>query len=264
VTHPDIESRVDAYLDRELDSSEVSDLEAHLARCPECARFRDERLALRAAITENLPVFEAPDSLRERIRMASRAPTRTERRGTRRATVQAWWRPLAMAASLVIVALSSWQVATQRAADRSLTDALLASHIRSLMPGHLTDVLSSDQHTVKPWFNGRLDFSPPVFDLAGRGYPLLGGRLDYVDGRAVAALVYGRRQHVINVFVWPESRGPAAAPTPSTRQGYHMLHWSSGDYSYWAVSDLGLPELKDFSVLLEQADSAGVTALSPS
>jgi anti-sigma factor RsiW len=261
MTHPEIESRVDAYLDQELDTADVRDLEAHLAQCRECASFRDERLALRAAVKADLPVFRAPDSLRERIRTASRISPQAAR--ARRTTVRGWWQPLAMAASLVIVALGSWQLATQHAAARSLSDALLASHIRSLMPGHLTDVLSSDQHTVKPWFNGRLDFSPPVYDLAGRGYPLLGGRLDYVDGRAVAALVYGRRQHVINVFVWPESRGPAAVSAPSTRQGYHVLHWVSADYSYWAVSDLGLPELTAFSVLLQQADSAVATAASP-
>jgi anti-sigma factor RsiW len=133
---------------------------------------------------------------------------------------------------------------------------VLASHIRSLMPGHLTDVPSSDQHTVKPWFNGRLDFSPPVYDFSGRGYPLLGGRLDYVDGRAVAALVYGRRQHLINEFLWPAGRGAAAVPATRTSQGYHLLHWTTADYSYWVVSDLGLAELRDLAGLLQRADSA--------
>src|SRR2546422_10613868 len=132
----------------------------------------------------------------------------------------------------------------------------LTSHIRSLMPGHLTDVPSSDQHTVKPWFNGKLDFSPPVFDFAGRDYPLIGGRLDYVGGRSVAALVYGRRQHLINVLLWPAARGPPAAPATRTQQGYHLLHWATADYAYWVVSDLGLPELGDFAGLLRQADSA--------
>ena len=123
------------------------------------------------------------------------------------------------------------------------------------MPGHLTDVLSSDQHTVKPWFNGRLDFSPPVSDFAGRGYPLLGGRLDYLDGRPVAALVYGRRQHVINVYLWPGAGGANAGAT-RTRQGYHVLHWTTRDYTYWVASDLGLAELQDFVALLQGADAA--------
>ncbi len=165
------------------------------------------------------------------------------------------WRSLAVAASLVVVALGSWRLALQRAAGETLADDVLTSHIRSLMPGHLTDVLSSDQHTVKPWFNGRLDFSPPVYDFSGRGYPLLGGRLDYVNGRGVAALVYGRRQHLINVFLWPAADRSAAAPSTRTRQGYHLLHWAAADYTYWVVSDLGLPELGDFAGLLRQADS---------
>jgi anti-sigma factor RsiW len=134
---------------------------------------------------------------------------------------------------------------------------VLASHIRSLMPGHLTDVLSSDQHTVKPWFNGRLDFSPPVYDFAERGYPLLGGRLDYVDGRVVAALAYGRRQHLINVFLWPATRSPGGAPLTRDRQGYHLLHWATTEYAYWLVSDLGPADLRDFARLVQQADSAG-------
>src|SRR5258706_219247 len=146
------------------------------------------------------------------------------------------------------------RLALRRAAGVALADDVLASHIRSLMPGHLTDVLSSDQHTVKPWFNGRLDFSPAVYDFVGRGYPLLGGRIDYVGGRSVAALVYGRRQHVINVLLWPAARGPAGGPSARTRQGYHELHWT-GDYTYWVVSDLGLAELQDFAQLLRQADS---------
>ena len=160
-----------------------------------------------------------------------------------------------MAASLAVVAIGSWNLALQRAAGSALADDVLASHIRSLMPGHLTDVLSSDQHTVKPWFNGRLDYSPPVYDFAARGYPLLGGRLDYVDGRAVAALTYGRRQHLINVFLWPAARGPSAAPKTRDRQGYHLLHWTTADYTYWVVSDLGLAELHDFAQLVQQADS---------
>ncbi len=117
------------------------------------------------------------------------------------------------------------------------------------MPGHLTDVLSSDQHTVKPWFNGKIDYSPPVSDFAGQGYPLIGGRLDYVGGRPVAALVYGRRQHIINVLLWPAtSRTDGSAVR--TRQGYHLLHWTTADYTYWVVSDLGMAELQDFARLL--------------
>jgi len=254
VTHPGFEAQLDAYLDGELAAGDARELEVHLAQCPECARFRDGRLELRAAITARVPVFPAPDALRERVRAAvgaarARAPHRFTARGV--------WRPLALAASLAVVALGSWRLALQRAAGETLADEVLASHIRSLMPGHLTDVLSSDQHTVKPWFNGRLDFSPPVYDFSARGYPLLGGRLDYVDGRDVAALVYGRRQHLINVFLWPAARGLAAVPSTRARQGYHLLHWTTADYTCWVVSDLGLAEFQDFAQLMRQADSTG-------
>ncbi len=255
MTHPSFEAQLDAYLDGELASGDARELEAHLAQCPDCARFRDERLALRAAIQERVPAFQAPDALRERVRTALRGRDASRPWSPSRFGTPIIWRSLALAASLAVVALGSWRLALQRAAGERLTDQVLASHIRSLMPGHLTDVLSSDQHTVKPWFNGRLDFSPPVYDFAGRGYPLLGGRLDYVDGRPVAALVYGRRQHVINVFLWPAMRGPAAGPANRTQQGYHMLHWSTPDYAYWIVSDLGLAELQDYAQLLRQADS---------
>jgi anti-sigma factor RsiW len=254
VTHPSFEAQLDAYLDGELATGDARELEAHLAQCPECTRFRDGRLELRAAIRARVPAFQASDTLRKRVRAA--LGVAAQGRAPHRFTLRGAWRPLAVAASLALVAVGSWRLALERAAGETLTDEVLASHIRSLMPGHLTDVPSSDQHTVKPWFNGRLDFSPSVYDFSGRGYPLLGGRLDYVDGRPVAALVYGRRQHLINEFLWPAARGPAAVPSTRTRQGYHLLHWTTADYSYWVVSDLGLPELRDFAGLLRQADSA--------
>jgi anti-sigma factor RsiW len=254
VTHAGFETQLDAYLDGELAAVDARDLEAHLAQCPECTRFRDGRLELRAAIIARVPVFQAPDVLRARVRTAIGAAARA--RAHRPRTVRGLWRPLALAASLSVVALGGWDLALQHAATQTLADDVLASHIRSLMPGHLTDVLSSDQHTVKPWFNGRLDFSPPVYDFARLGYPLLGGRLEYVDGRAVAALVYGRRQHLINAFLWPAAEGSVAGPSTRTRQGYHLLHWTTADYTYWVVSDLGLPELEDFAGLLRQADGA--------
>jgi len=249
VTHSSFEAQVDAYLDGELAAAETRELETHLAQCLECTRFRDRRLELRAAIVAGVPTFQAPAALRERVRAAARARSPSAR-VFRRFNVQSVWRPLAIAASLAVVALGSWTLALQHAAGEALANDVLSSHIRSLMPGHLTDVPSSDQHTVKPWFNGRLDFSPPVYDFAGRGYPLLGGRIDYLDGRAVAALVYGRRQHVINVFVWPAGRGPSGGPKTRDRQGYHMLHWTTPDYGYWVVSDLGVTEVQDFAQLL--------------
>ena len=263
VTHPGFEAQLDAYLDGELSPADARELEAHVAQCAECARFRAERLALRDAITTRVPAFRAPDALRDRVRaslVAAVATTGTapspDMRVRSRFSPAALWRPLALAASLMLAALGGWSVARRQAAGDRRADDVLASHIRSLMPGHLTDVPSTDQHTVKPWFNGRLDFSPPVHDLAVQGYPLLGGRLDYVDGRPVAVLVYGRRQHLVNVFLWPASRGSSDGPSARDRQGYHLLHWTTADYTYWVASDLGSPELDDFARLLQQADGA--------
>jgi len=249
MTHPNLEAQLDAYLDGELAAADARALEAHIAQCSECARWRDDRVTLRAAIKSQIPVLRAPDVLRQRVRTQIRSGSRF------RATVV--WRSLALAASVAVVAFGGWQLGLQRGRGESLAAEVLTSHIRSLMPGHLTDVQSSDQHTVKPWFNGKLDYSPPVYDFAGQGFPLLGGRLDYVGGRPVAALVYGRRQHVINVVLWPRDRDPrASAPAAHTRQGYHVLRWVTPDYTYWAASDLGLAELQDFERLLLQADSA--------
>jgi anti-sigma factor RsiW len=230
----------------------------HLNECPACARFRDERLDLRSAISAGIPAFPAPELLRQRVRAALKTAARAP--APDRWSLRGVWRPLAMAASLAVVAVGSWNLALQHAAGDTLADNLLASHIRSLMPGHLTDVVSTDQHTVKPWFNGRLDFSPPVHDFAPQGYPLLGGRLDYVDGRSVAVLAYGRRQHLINVFLWPATRAPGGAPQNRNRQGYHLLHWTTPDYVYWVVSDLGPAELHDFARLVQQADSTAAVS----
>ncbi len=213
-----------------------------------------ESAALRSAIVAEIPNFTAPESLERRIRDA--LGNESEPRRAPAAAMPAFWRPLALAASLMIVAAGSWRLGADRAATRALADQVLTSHIRSLMPGHLTDVLSTDQHTVKPWFNGKLDFSPPVQDFAGEGYPLLGGRLDYVDGRPAAALVYGRRQHVINVFVWPAG-GSDVGAMESTSRGYNLVHWTTPQYSWWAVSDLAVPELRAFVTLLQREDSTG-------
>jgi anti-sigma factor RsiW len=260
MSHPDVEAQVDAYLDGELAGRDAAELEGHLAACSECRRFRADRLALRAAIGAEMPKLVAPDALRARVRAAFRQELHAA--GPRRPAAlvsPAAWRWLALAASLAVVAVGGWRLGSARTASAVLADEVLASHVRSLMPGHLSDVVSSDQHTVKPWFDGKLDFSPPVHDFAGRGYPLLGGRLDYLNGRPVAALVYGRRQHFISVFLWPAD-GAREVAAPVERRGYHLLHWATPDFTYWVTSDVGMAELQEFGGMLRLADSTASRA----
>jgi anti-sigma factor RsiW len=253
MTHSELELQLDAYLDGELASRDAREFADHLKTCRDCTRLHDARIALGAAIRAEIPPLRAPDELRTRVRSALTSAAGSP--VARRPTPAPGWRWMALAASLVLVAVGSWRLGSNRAAGEALGDQVLTSHVRSLMPGHLTDVVSSDQHTVKPWFNGKLDFSPSVYDFAGRGYPLIGGRLEYLGGRPVAALVYGRRQHLINVFLWPTARGPGGDPGETMRQGYHLLHWTTPEYTYWVVSDLGVAELREFAQLLREADS---------
>jgi anti-sigma factor RsiW len=169
------------------------------------------------------------------------------------------------------VASTTYGIVTARDAERGVARSsavaggaiahdVLASHVRSLMPGHLTDVASSNRHNVKPWFNGRLDFSPTVPRLDEQGFPLLGGRLDYVHGRPVAVVVYGRRQHIINVFSWPVGDDGAASSEPRAQNGYNLEHWRDGAVEYWAVSDLNAAELRTFVALLQHAGPAPAPA----
>ncbi|HEX6629670.1 MAG TPA: anti-sigma factor [Gemmatimonadaceae bacterium] len=256
-----------AYVDGELAPERGAEVAEHLASCAECAREYEATLETVRTVKEGLVRYRAPDVLRARVRAAIReerpfAAPPARREGWRRMMVP--WRA---AAAAVVIAVASSGLTLLAAGgrapggeERALSDEVLASHVRSLMPEHLTDVRSSDQHNVKPWFNGRLDYSPTVPRLEEAGFPLLGGRLDYVHGRPVAVVVYGRRQHVINVFSWPagadgDPRGVRETkPTLETRQGYNLLHWRSGGAEHWAASDLNAPELEQFVGLLGRAE----------
>ncbi|HWN99089.1 MAG TPA: zf-HC2 domain-containing protein [Blastocatellia bacterium] len=238
---------VDAYVDRELDLVKGLEVERHLSECGACSKRRDSLLALRSAVSR---VYHTPPaSLQKRV--MSEVHKASKREGKPRAPLAMPWRWIGVAASVVLVLVVSWsvvRVSARPSPDEVLAREVVSNHVRSLMVDHIADVPSSDQHTVKPWFNGKLNFSPPVIDLNEQGFALVGGRLDYLDGRTVAALVYKRRQHVINLFIWPTDESDSSIQT-KTHQGYNVVHWREAQMSYWAVSDLNANELREFAQL---------------
>jgi len=207
---------------------------------------------MHTAVSDNSLYFQPPAGLEDRLRTRLRKVNSVEGRVW---TLSPSWRGIGIAAALVLCIAGTWQIANTRQRS-SITETIgqevVASHVRSLMATHLTDVPSSDQHTVKPWFDGKLDFSPTVKDLSQQGFSLYGGRLDYIGNRPVAALVYQRRQHSINVFVWPTTDAPVKTEKASERQGYNVIRWSKAGMNYWAVSDLNLAELQQFVQLLQE------------
>jgi anti-sigma factor RsiW len=252
---------VPGYLDGELDLSRTIEMETHLGVCAECSGELKRMQALRVTLQRNSLGYTAPAALRERIQSSLRSSTATEtqKRASGWPAFQ-FLRPLQILrwsgafAVLALCVVAAWQLLPGLrgpGSDQQLAAEVFASHVRSLEANHLMDVVSTDQHTVKPWFDGKLDFSPPVEDLAGDGFPLVGGRLDYLEGREVAALVYQRRKHFINVFVWPDSAGSNTLQTLEPRQGYNMMRWSRGGFHFWAVSDVSAADLAEFVRLLE-------------
>ena len=243
----DFQLRLHGYLDGELDPIASTEVERHLKDCPACAKAYENQLALRSVISNASLYTEAPADLRKRVRSAVRRESGAETK-----TPVFFWRwlaigvPLVAAAAVAVLILNLAPRFSHPGEEAFLTQEIISSHVRSLMVNHLTDVASTDQHTVKPWFNGKLDFSPPVKDLAAQGFPLIGGRLDYLDGRSVAALVFQRHKHVINLFIWPAKENDSTpAPFPPG-QGYNLIHWSESEMTFWAVSDLNAKELMEF------------------
>jgi anti-sigma factor RsiW len=249
----DCQDAINAYIDDELMPDERSDMQAHLASCVDCRREHDVLAATSRTLKEGLVRHRAPDVLKARIRSALAQPTAFDRPLP---LPQRSWVRLAAAGVMIAAASSALTFGAMErpAAQHAATADVLTSHIRSLMPGHLLDIASTDQHNVKPWFNGRLDLSPSVPRLDSIGFPLLGGRIDYVSGRSVAAVVYGRRQHVINVFSWPTSDAAPLAPSVSTQKGYHIVHWRNEGMEMWAVSDLNAGELEQFVARFEETE----------
>ena len=262
---------MDGYLDGELDPITSQAIEQHLRDCGRCDQAYKTHGSLIRAIGNATPYFKASAELRERIQSSLRQGTTEQprRNGVRGAQVlfhkrqpesrpSRWetpWTWLGLAAAIIFAAIIALKVAPrlQRPeADQFLATQLIASHVRSLMANHLTDVASSDQHTVKPWLDAKLDFAPAVVDLSEKGFPLIGGRLDYLDNRPVAALIYQRRKHFLNLFVWPAGSDAAREAKTMTRQGYQLLHWVDADFNYWVVSDVNEEELQEFKDLFEE------------
>jgi anti-sigma factor (TIGR02949 family) len=239
----DCRESLNALVDGEIAGDEAEALRDHLDGCAECRREHHLLVETSSVLKEGLVRHAAPDVLKARLRSAIAQSPLLEAPMPARGPSR-----MSLAAAAVVIAIASSGITlavARRATPPAVGSEVLASHLRSLMPGHLTDVASTNQHNVKPWFNGRVDFSPAVPNLDSIGFPLLGGRLDYVDGRTVAVTVYGRREHKISVYSWPAARG-ATAPEERDVRGYHLMTWTAGGISYWAVSDLNPQELAAF------------------
>jgi anti-sigma factor RsiW len=240
------------HLDGELDLVRDLEVERHIEECPRCAREFATLRAMRTRLKDEAFRFDAPQELKEKIRRAiPAAPPRASgypsRRGAFVPRAVRFAIPLAIGAMLALFIVPR---SFGPSGNEIVAREVVASHVRSLMGSHLMDVASTDQHTVKPWFNGKLDFSPPVTDFAKEGFPLVGGRLDYIDDRPVAALVYQHGKHVINVFMWPSDRDTTSAERIRPEQGYNVEQMTVAGMNCWVVSDLNQTELKAFAELI--------------
>ncbi len=255
-------SLLHGYVDGELGLVRSMEIENHLSGCESCAQAWQRQRSLKSLLRNGSLYHRAPSGLEERVRagLAEQSGTGAETRAApapKRLLRRPWQIPSwtwAGATALTAVLVSILVMRSFRPSQQDLlAQEVVAGHIRSLMLNHLTDIESSDQHNVKPWFNGKLDFSPRVVDLASEGFPLVGGRLDYLAGRPVAALVYQRRKHVINVFTWLDGAAGTGSSGPvkvAERQGYNTFQWTKSGMAYWAVSDLNTRELEQFVQLL--------------
>ena len=248
MTCTETEILLHALLDGELDAGHAREVEAHMADCPHCTAQMRAYRELQQAMPAAQLRFTAPASLRRRIEKAfPAAPQRaSSRRSVLKGFVMGTALSTAMAASLVVAVFRTDQ-------DQRVLGDIVSAHVRSLQANHLTDVQTCDQHMVKPWFNGKLDIAPPVVDLTAKGFMLLGGRLDYIDGQAVASIVYRRRQHVINLFVTQGAASESPAAKLQTMQGYNIRRWAAQGLEFFAISDINGEELQEF---VEKFDAA--------
>lgn len=239
------------YLDGELDAARAADFERHLISCAACVSALEAHESLRSSLLHARLYERAPVSLRKKVQEQLGGSARSSVVPIRN---RAPWRWLAVAAAFLLAVFLGWRLLPLLRGNQeetTLASAIVDAHLRSLQPGHLEDVQSTDQHTVKPWFDGRLDFAPPVHDFANEGFPLQGGRLDVVHGRTVAVLVYARRKHLINVFVWPTTE-PDSEPLSGSQLGYHWIDWRKAGMEMCAISDASPDDLADLQHLLMQ------------
>ncbi|HEY4245698.1 MAG TPA: anti-sigma factor [Lacunisphaera sp.] len=236
--------------DGELDLVRHLELEAHLKTCADCARRADTIRARRSALQDALPRFNAPPQLAAKIKAAleneTRSASTTPSKSRRLFAFSPLWGSLGVAASVMIALFAGYTWGDSHARENLLINEAVSDHVRSLEANHLTDVASTDQHTVKPWFAGKIDFSPPVVDLASSGFPLIGGRLEQLGDRTTAALVFHRRQHPINLFIWP-ANGSSVTSHKTERNGYHTESWSQNGFNFLAVSEIPAAELIQFA-----------------
>jgi anti-sigma factor RsiW len=245
------QTTIHGYFDGELDAVRSAEFERHLEHCPECQAALEGIESLRTQLQQSNLYEHASPELHDRIRKELAQATGAERvtRG------YSWNRFLVptfgvLAAAAAVITIMLFVVPSHK--ESALTAELIDAHVRSLQPGHLMDIESTDQHTVKPWFDGKLDFIPPVSDYAAQGFPLVGGRLDVVGGHDVAALVYGRRKHFINLFVWPYPEKGSISDSSGSRQGYNWITWRSGDMQFCLVSDASSSDLRELRNLIHQ------------
>jgi anti-sigma factor RsiW len=240
-----------ALIDGELDAGHAREVEAHIAGCPHCAAALSDYREMSRLMASADVRYTAPPELRQRIEAALPQPqAQVVQMPSRRSVLRGFAMGSAVSA---IAATGLFAIAVRNDDMERIQSEVVSAHLRSLQAGHLTDVISTDQHTVKPWFNGKLDVSPPVIDLTTQGFTLIGGRLDYVDARPIGAVVYRRRQHVINLFVAQTASTERRAAKIETVQGFNIRHWSDHGLNYWAVSDLAKDELADFGDKFEAA-----------
>lgn len=244
--HENIRELLHAYVDGELDLANTRETERHLQSCADCRGTERTIHELRSALTSDAPGYRAPAHLRKRVRAALRREAKSSPQ-----TLLPWLMFATGAAfAAVLVGAVLFQTMHQ-ARSNTIVDQVVANHVRSLLATHLVDVVSSDQHTVKPWFDGKIDFAPEVRDLSANGFSLLGGRLDYLDGKTVVALVYQRNKHPINLFITPEPTSRSTSPKVMNRRGYNVFSWTNNGTNYWAVSDLNQAELSEFTELVQ-------------